>query len=232
MQSKSVFKTVAIFIALSLFLTLIWNLVFAMTITPADAEMTVEPFPGASLLLGVMTAFLSIFIFQFNQARALEQKISSNKSSIETIKKRNLDLMNKANRLVDKHQMVEKQSYLDLAKASGGQKEEMKEVVEQHSLTGQKESQIHITTSQEFGKFMRDFPELSHNQNVQRLLDELINSENYLSDSKIILNQCVEAYNSLIHQFPLTLGRKVFKLEDASYYQDTLELTDEMLGLD
>lgn len=88
-----------------------------------------------------------------------------------------------------------------------------------------------VTSSQEFGNFINDFPELSNNQNVKTLLDEIINSENYLSNSKIELNRCIESYNSLIHQFPLVLLRKPLKFTDKEFYREEVQITDEMLGI-
>lgn len=231
MKSKSVFKSVCVFVGLGFLLTIVWLMIFSMTITPEDAEMTVEPFSGASVTFGFACALIANFIYQYNVAKSLEQRIYSNTSSLESIKIRNRDLIDKANRLIDKHQKNEKESYIDIAKASYTKKEERHEKNTKDRLKTYSDEDVLVTSSQEFGNFINDFPELSNNQNVKILLDEIINSENYLSNSKIELNRCIESYNSLIHQFPLVLLRKPLKFTDKEFYREEVQITDEMLGI-
>lgn len=231
MKSKSVFKSVCVFVGLGFLLTIVWLMIFSMTITPEDAEMTVEPFSGASVIFGFACALIANFIYQYNSAKSLEQRIYSNTSSLESIKIRNRDLIDKANRLIDKHQKNEKESYIDIAKASYTKKEERHEKNTKDRLKTYSDEDVLVTSSQEFGNFINDFPELSNNQNVKILLDEIINSENYLSNSKIELNRCIESYNSLIHQFPLVLLRKPLKFTDKEFYREEVQITDEMLGI-
>lgn len=231
MKSKSVFKSVCVFAGLGFLLTIVWLMIFSMTITPDDAEMTVEPFSGASVIFGFACALIANFIYQYNSAKSLEQRIYSNTSSLESIKIRNRDLVDKANRLIDKHQKNEKESYIDIAKASYTKKEERHEKNTKDRLKTYSDEDVLVTSSQEFGNFINDFPELSNNQNVKILLDEIINSENYLSNSKIELNRCIESYNSLIHQFPLVLLRKPLKFTDKEFYREEVQITDEMLGI-
>lgn len=231
MKSKSVFKSVCVFVGLGFLLTIVWLMIFSMTITPEDAEMTVEPFSGASVIFGFACALIANFIYQYNSAKSLEQRIYSNTSSLESIKIRNRDLIDKANRLIDKHQKNEKESYIDIAKASYTKKEERHEKNTKDRLKTYSDEDVLVTSSQEFGNFINDFPELSNNQNVKTLLDEIINSENYLSNSKIELNRCIESYNSLIHQFPLVLLRKPLKFTDKEFYREEVQITDEMLGI-
>ena len=229
-KSKSVFKSVVLFIALGFLLTIVWLIVFA-SISPEDVETVAEPFPGASIIIGFVSAFIAYLIYQYNSAKGLEQKIFSNTSNIDAIRTRNNDLIDKANRLIDKHQKNEKESYIDIAHASSSTKEERHEQNTKNHLKTYSDNDVQITTSQEFGTFIKNFPELGNNHNVQVLLNEIINSENYLSDSKIILNQSIEAYNSLIHQFPLTLLRSPLKLNDKEFYSENVVITDEMLGI-
>lgn len=231
MKSKSVFKSVCVFVGLGFLLTIVWLMIFSMTITPEDAEMTVEPFSGASVIFGFACALIANFIYQYNSAKSLEQRIYSNTSSLESIKIRNRDLIDKANRLIDKHQKNEKESYIDIAKASYTKKEERHEKNTKDRLKTYSDEDVLVTSSQEFGNFINDFPELSNNQNVKILLDEIINSENYLSNSKIELNRCIESYNSLIHQFPLVMLRKPLKFTDKEFYREEVQITDEMLGI-
>ena len=231
MKSKSVFKSVCVFVGLGFLLTIVWLMIFSMTITPEDAEVAVEPFSGASVTFGFACALIANFIYQYNSAKSLEQRIYSNTSSLESIKIRNRDLIDKANRLIDKHQKNEKESYIDIAKASYTKKEERHEKNTKDRLKTYSDEDVLVTSSQEFGNFINDFPELSNNQNVKTLLDEIINSENYLSNSKIELNRCIESYNSLIHQFPLVLLRKPLKFTDKEFYREEVQITDEMLGI-
>lgn len=232
MNKNSLFVSILKFLGLSFILIFVWNLVFAMTITPEGAEMTVEPFQGASLLFGVLSSFVAYLLYQFNQARGLEQRIYANKSSIQAIKKKNIDLFDKANRLVEKHQVIEKESYLDLAKANSIRREEKIEKTEHNKMTLGSKQETHVTSSEEFGRFLKDYPELTHNQNIQRLLDQITENETNLVNAKITYNHCVEAYNALIFQFPLTLIRRMAKFQLQDYYQEDEEISDADLGLD
>ncbi len=72
MKSKSVFKSVCVFVGLGFLLTIVWLMIFSMTITPDDAEMTVEPFSGASVTFGFACALIANFIYQYNAAKSLK----------------------------------------------------------------------------------------------------------------------------------------------------------------
>ncbi|MDU1708470.1 MAG: hypothetical protein E6826_08150, partial [Anaerococcus vaginalis] len=148
MKSKSVFKSVCVFVGLGFLLTIVWLMIFSMTITPDDAEMTVEPFSGASVTFGFACALIANFIYQYNAAKSLEQRIYSNTSSLESIKIRNRDLIDKANRLIDKHQKNEKESYIDIAKASYTKKEERHEKNTKDRLKTYSDEDVLVTSSQ------------------------------------------------------------------------------------
>lgn len=231
MIKNNLFMSLLKLVGISFFMTIVWNMIFGLTLTPIDSEYNVEPFPGASFTFGVISAILAYVIYQFNVAKGLEQRIYANKSSINVIKVKNKELFDKANRLVAKHQVDEKESYIDIAKASGVRREEKTEISEKQKMIVDTKKETHVKTSEEFGKFIKDFPELTHNHNVQRLWDQMTDTETHLANSKIIYNQCVEQYNATIYQFPLSMLHKMLKLKPLEYYIEEDVITDEELGL-
>ncbi|MFR2716254.1 MAG: hypothetical protein ACLTA5_02285 [Anaerococcus obesiensis] len=65
MKSKSVFKSVCVFVGLGFLLTIVWLMIFSMTITPDDAEMS-RTFSGASVTFDLRAlmqiSFISIML--------------------------------------------------------------------------------------------------------------------------------------------------------------------------
>ncbi|MBF0777407.1 LemA family protein [Streptococcus cuniculi] len=191
---------------------------------PTENGAVYEPFPGFILVAGLLTSLCMSLIMQYNHVRRTEQSVKSSKSQIQIVEERNEALLDKATRFVEKHQKIEKESVIDLNKS-------VSKVKKFEEKTVMKSSKIE--TSEEFGQFLREMPELLANKNVERLLDEIFETENVLAQWKMHYNNLVEEYNSSIHQFPLAPISKLIGLKEMEFYRRKVdvELTDEMLGL-
>ena len=157
--------------------------------------------------------------FQYNQIRRLEQRIDSSQSNIRIIEERNQQLLSKANRLVEKHQQTEKETVVEVVKSRPG------------FLRGRTS---YIGNAREFDYYLNEMPDLVVNQNVEKLLEAIFETENELTNRRLIYNQEVELFNAEIQQFPVNLLAKGLKIQKKDYYltvNDAADITDEMLGL-
>ncbi|MEY8462747.1 LemA family protein [Streptococcus merionis] len=225
MKQQSVLMYLLKLLGIIILATLVWVLIFSFTTTPEESDIVIEPFQGASFVFGVLTAVILSFSLHYNKTRHLEQRVDAFKSNIEIVEERNKKLLNQANRLVEKHQDKEKEAIVDVMQAQSTTSR--KEAT--HPLKGKQ-----IETSQEFGQFLKSMPQLRMNENIEKLLNAIFDTENQLAQSRVDYNTTVESYNSAIHQLPISLFAKLLKLKDKPYYQlsqSAEEFTDEMLGL-
>ncbi|MBO3837943.1 LemA family protein [Streptococcus suis] len=210
-------------IGLVLLSTILWTLILSFA-TPESSSGIYEPFPGFTVIAGILTSFILHIIMKYNQLRQAEQAAKASKSHIIVIEERNQALMEKANRLVEKHQNLEKETILDINKSVS----KIRTVEEKTVMKSTK-----IESSQEFGQFLRQMPELMANKHIERLLNEIFETENNLAQWKISYNQQVEYFNTLLHQFPISIIAKIIRLKDLEFYKEhsLTDFTDEMLGL-
>ncbi|GGE37188.1 LemA family protein [Streptococcus himalayensis] len=225
MKKRNPFVILLSFLGIFILAAFVWMLIFS-TFTPAGfpEDQTWEPFPFAIPSLAMLTTIILIVSLQYNHLRFLEQRLENSKSNITIYEERNKQLLDKANRFVDKHQDREKETIVDVAKVSG--KEYQKEV--KHHLKGST-----IESSAEFGQFLEEMPDLLANKNVERLLQEIFNTENNLAQFRFTYNQDVENFNVQLHEFPTNLVAKLCKIKPKDYYVLSVdeEFTDDMLGI-
>ncbi|MGT2963754.1 LemA family protein [Streptococcus acidominimus] len=223
MKNKNILLELLKGIGLVILSTLLWVIILSI-VGPAEEETIREPFPGFILLAGLVTSLILFLIMEYNHIRRAEQSVKSSRSQIQIVEERNEALLDKATRFVEKHQKIEKESMIDITKSVS----KVRRVEEKTVMKSSK-----IETSEEFGQFLRGMPELLANKNVERLLNEIIETENGLAQWKMHYNNLVEEYNSSIHQFPASLLSKIVGLRDMEFYagKSSSELTDEMLGL-
>ncbi|MGT2896141.1 LemA family protein [Streptococcus entericus] len=223
MKKKNILVELLKGIGVVILSTLLWVLIFSFA-SPVESETVVEPFPGFFVGAGLVTSLIWHMVSQYNQIRRTEQAAKASKSHIQIIEERNEALLDKANRFVDKHQGLEKETILDLNKS-------VSKVRRSEEKTVMKSSKVE--TSEEFGQFLRGMPELLANKNVERLLQEIFETENNLAQWKLSYNYQVEEYNTAIHQFPISLITKLVGLKDMEFYKEkpVADFTDEMLGI-
>lgn len=193
---------------------LLWLLIFSMSMPPDADGATTEPFPGAICILGIATATMIVFVFNYNAMQKALQKTRSMASNIDVFKDRTERLLEKANKVADKYMSHERSVQIGVAEIRAGR------------------TRV-IRSSRQFQREIEEnYPDLKANESIMELLAQIKDTENGYAQSKINYNASVEEYNALIHSFPNNLLRKVFKFEDAAFYNsEDDEITDEELGI-
>ena len=201
---------------LATFLTscLLWLLIFS-TFMPTDEKgATTEPFQGAICTFGIITATIVLLIANYNTMQKAFQKTKAAASNIKIYKEKTKRLLEKANKVADKYMIHEEKVQVGVAKNRSNR------------------SKI-IRNAQQFQVELENYPDLKANQSIISLLEQIRETENSYAQSKINYNSYVEYYNSTIHSFPNSILRKIFKFNDAEFYNDEEEneITDEELGI-
>lgn len=137
------------------------DLIFA---TPESSSGIYEPFPGFTVIAGILTSFILHIIMKYNQLRQAEQAAKASKSHIVVIEERNQALMKKANRLVEKHQNLEKKPFWTSINPFPKFERLKKNCYEIHQ--DWKFTRI--------WSILRQMPELMANKHIERLLNEIL----------------------------------------------------------
>ena len=88
-----------------------------------------------------------------------------------------------------------------------------------------------VKTSSEFQMILENYPELKANESIMKLLNQIEQNENQTASSKMIYNENVTNYNTLINNFPVALFKNVFNLTDIKYFEEEDIISDEELGI-
>lgn len=195
---------------------ILWLFVFAIVMTPEEADLVVEPFKGASLLMGTLTGCLICLGLKYNAIHKARQETKAAFSNICIFEERAEKLFDKANRVADKYMQFEENVQVQIAHERGS------------VMKGKR-----ISNAKQFQSALEGYPNLKANESIMELLNQIKDCENRLANQKVTYNQTVERYNTLIHSFPATLFRKICHFEDAEFYThaDDNMISDEELGI-
>ncbi len=193
---------------------LLWLLIFSTFMPPDETGATTEPFPGAICVLGIVSAFIVVFIVNYNSMQKAYQKTKSTFSNITVFKERTERLLEKANKVADKYMTHEADIQLGVA--------------EKRSVKPK-----FIRNGQQFQMEVENYPDLKANESIATLITQIRDTENSYAQAKINYNAIVEYYNTLIHSFPNNILSKIFKFHDVEFYSDEkeFEISDEELGI-
>ena len=198
--------------------TFLWLLIFTVTTTPEDAEMTQEPFQGACFICGALTGLVITFGLKFNAMHQAQQRTKAMRSNIGIFEERATRLLDKANRVADKYMNFEGSVQVDIA----------------HERNSGSRIKGKIHSAHQFQAALENYPDLKANESIMELLRQIQDCENGLASEKLAYNSAVEQYNLLIHSFPATILRKLFHFADAEFYQGIDEgdiISDDALGI-
>lgn len=159
---------------------LLWVFIFAF-FTPSEVDEVIEQFNGASLIFGFFTGVIVSFIMKINLVNNLKQKTLEKDSNIKVLLKRSEKLLEKANKVADKYMSHEKEIHEKIAKSNRN---------------------FRIRSSRQFQGMVENYPELKANESI-KLIEEIKNSENLIANEKVVYNNYVMEYNTIIHNFPL-----------------------------
>lgn len=193
----------------------LWVIIFSAT-TPTESDVMVEPFTGASMVLGFITAIIVLFIIELNSVNLLKQRVSQTLNNITVANKRSDNLLDKANKVVEKYMTFESKVVSDIASTSKPEKSFLKR----------------INNSSAFEQRINEFPELKSNNSIMELLKQLRESENIVANFKLEHNDFVTQYNYSINSFPISIFRGMFKMKEFMFYSDDNDLiSDDALGI-
>lgn len=185
---------------------ILWIFIFAI-FTPENKEIS-DFLNRVSLILGLLTGIIITIILKYNKLNHLKQIILESESNIKILSKKNATLIEKANKVADKYMKHEKETHLKIS--------------ENRSLK----------TSSQFQMILENYPELKANESIIKLLNQIEQNENQTANSKIIYNESVTNYNTLINNFPVAPFKNIFNLKDIKYFEENDEIiSDEELGI-
>lgn len=194
---------------------LLWVVIFSTT-TPVESDVMVEPFTGASMILGFSTAIVLLLALELNSVNLLKQRVSQTLNNITIANKRSDNLLDKANKVTEKYMSFESKVISDIASA----------------IKPEKNSSRKIKNSSTFEQRINEFPEIKSNQSIMELLKQLRESENVVANFKLEHNDFVTQYNYRINSLPISIFKGIFKMKEVSFYSDSSDLiSDEDLGI-
>ena len=145
---------------------LLWLLIFSTFMPPDETGATTEPFPGAICVLGIVSAFIVVFIVNYNSIQRAYQKTKSTFSNITVFKERTARLLEKANKVANKYMTHEADIQLGVA-----QKRSVKPKF--------------IRNAQQFQMEVENYPDLKANENIATLITQIRDTENSYAQAKI-----------------------------------------------
>lgn len=184
---------------------ILWLLIFSI-FTPDEEEIS-DFFSNLAFILGVLTGLILTIILKYNRMNRLKQQIKKYRSNISIYTKKSEKLLKKANKVSDKYMSHEKEIQTMISKNR------------------------EIKTSKEFQVLIENYPNLKSNENILELIKQIKEQEESISQAKVIYNESVLNYNTLIHNFPVSIVRGLFKLSDIEYFEEDNMITDEELEI-
>ena len=193
----------------------LWIIIFS-AITPAESDVMVQPFTGATMVFGFVTALVVLFIMEINSVNLLKQRVLQTLNNITIANKRSNILLDKANKVTEKYMTFESKVISDIASA----------------IKPGKSSSRKIKNSLAFEQRINEFPELKSNESIMELLNQMRESENVVANFKLEHNDFVTRYNYNINSLPIIIFKGIFKMKEFSFYSDDNDLiSDEELGI-
>lgn len=184
---------------------ILWLFIFAV-FTPENKEIS-DFLNKVALILGILTGLIITIIMKYNKLNHLKQTILESESNIKILSKKNTTLLEKANKVADKYMKHEKETHFKISENRS------------------------VKTSSEFQMILENYPELKANESIMKLLNQIEQNENQTANSKMIYNENVTNYNTLINNFPVALFKNVFNLTNIKYFEEEDIISDEELGI-
>jgi len=167
------------------------------------------------LLLIVLGAVIGFLIFLYNKLVTLKLRVKEAWSDIDVqLKRRNSLIPN----LVESVKGYMKHEKTLLEKIT-----ELRSKVEKAD-SPKKLGELNSQLSSALGSLniaVENYPQLKANENVNKLQDELTNTEDKISYSRRFYNQSVLAFNTAIKRFPNVLLAGVFGFKEEEFFESS-----------
>lgn len=180
-------------------------MIFAIFFTAESEELT-----DSQLRIAVILSFLTMILYQiiceFNYLKRLELTTKTLHSNISIYKKREIKLIEKAEKVIVEFQNHESNLHKSVASLRSGK-------------TNFKQQKI-FNSTKDFIVSVENYPELKSNKHITRILSQIEESQNSIASSKLLYNDYVTYYNSAIVSFPAMLFSGLWKLQPLNLYID------------
>ena len=151
----------------------------------------------------------------YNRIQDLEERVNQQEGNIEAELMRRNDLIPNLVATVDEAAEFEQETFTQVAQARAGLESSRQQLAS--AVNGDATPAELSQAAQSVGENLRLFlnvaveayPQLNATQNVQRLQDELAETENRINVARRDYNESVQTYNSYIRQFPQVITAKV-----------------------
>lgn len=215
-------------------LTMFWLFFFA-AINTSGSDTDYEPFQGASIVLGILSYLVIVFIFQYNKVVHLKEEISSSFYAIsikeDHVKKLITQLEDVTEKIVDHElKMSIKNTYsemVDNVKSNDNLTsdyqnsfhDQKKKRFENHSGSDNKRdnySQISDKVSKLVERIERD-TKRSADSSLRELAAEIKEAEILVTNQRLYHNETVSNYNKAIYALPFAFLRRTLGHEEQLY---------------
>lgn len=159
-----------------------------------------------SLILSLVTMIIYSIISEFNYLKRLELTTQSLLSNITIFKKREKKLLSKADAVIHNFLQHESDVHKSVSASRGGTNPP-KNGADTLSL-----SDLKVT--------FENYPELKSDYHIAKILNQIEESQNMITNSKLTYNQYVTYYNSAICNFPAIMFSGLWKLKPLSFFED------------
>ena len=181
----------------------------------------------ASFFIGaVIFIFLLIFgittWFYYNGMVSREETVNSQWAQVENVYQRRADLIQNLVATVKGYADFEKSTLTDVvnARSKATSINISPEKLDEASL--QKFQQAQDGFSSAIGRLMvvmEKYPDLKANENFSRLMTQLEQTENQITQERALFNKTAQDYNTAIRKFPRNLFAKMFGFKAKAYFK-------------
>lgn len=197
--------------------SLIVGLIFTYLFPSNDMEGPWVFGPKADIAwvcISLIFAFVSNLVVEYNSAQRLINVAKRYKSEIQIAEETSDLLISKAEKVADKYRNTEESVYNKFAESRQGASK--------------------IKNSTDFKAVMEAYPELKANIHTQKLLSQIEITEQQRANAKKLYAEYTARYNGKIHSFPISVFRRMLKLEEITAYELLRKediVSDEELGI-
>ncbi|AFS79706.1 LemA family protein [Gottschalkia acidurici 9a] len=184
---------------------LIYLFIFSMF---TNGDEIPDFYSNLSIMFSLITMLAYIIISEFNYLKKLELTTNALHSNISIYKKREKDLLSKAEEIITK--FLYHESDIQKSVASSREGSAVKSGVEGEILSI---SDLRLT--------VESYPDLKSDTHISTILSQLEESQNTILNSKLLYNEYVTYYNSTIVNVPAIIFLEMWKLESLEFYHDT-----------
>ena len=185
----------------------------ATTLEEQQETMIKTPFAIISMAISLILTLGGAMVPGYNRVQKVRASIPSLEKDVAALDERRTHQLEQANKVLDKY--LAHESAIQIAMANS-----------------------RIDNGAQFKAVIEKYPELSGNQAVAALMSQITKVEDDLVKKKYQLNNVVSEYNGTIHSFPLSLIRKLVKLDDyvintpaTEAVEEDTPVSDEDLGI-